>query len=81
MAGAPRSEPASTTHVTGSIRLKVSPDTAKVYIDGVLAGTASEFDGLVSHHLTLEGGSHQFELRADGYETHHATVTVEPARR
>jgi hypothetical protein len=67
----------STTHLTGSIRLKVSPDTAQVYIDGVLAGTANEFDGLVSHHLTLEGGAHQLELRAEGYETLRETITVE----
>ena len=70
----------TTTHLTGSIRLKVSPDTAKVYIDGVLAGTAGEFDGLLSHHLTLEGGTHQFELRADGYETYHSTLTIDPGK-
>jgi hypothetical protein len=74
------SSSSSTTHLTGSIRLKVSPDTAKVYIDGVLAGTAGEFDGLVSHHLTLEGGTHQLELRADGYETYQSTLTVDPGK-
>jgi hypothetical protein len=65
------------THLTGSIRLKVSPGEAKVYVDGVLAGTADQFDGLISDHLVLEGGTHQLELRADGYETYHGTISVE----
>lgn len=68
------------THVTGSIRLKVSPGTAEVYVDGVLAGTASEFDGLFSHHLVLESGPHQLELRANGYETYHETISVDPGK-
>ncbi|HVZ19692.1 MAG TPA: hypothetical protein VG871_01445, partial [Vicinamibacterales bacterium] len=37
---------------TGSIRFKVNPKSAKVYIDGALAGTVDEFDGL-SDHLEL----------------------------
>jgi hypothetical protein len=80
MAGAPMDEPAMTTHVTGSIRLKVSPDTAKVYVDGVLAGVVSEFDGLLSHHLTLEAGSHQLELRAEGFQTYQETVAVDAGK-
>jgi hypothetical protein len=68
------------THETGSIRLKVSPGTAQVYIDGVLAGVASDFDGLFGHHLVLESGSHQLELRADGHETYHETVSVEAGK-
>jgi PEGA domain-containing protein len=67
-------------HVTGSIRLKVSPGTAEVYIDGVLAGVASEFDGLFGHHLVLERGPHQLELRADGYEAYHETISVDAGK-
>jgi PEGA domain len=66
-----------TSHETGAIRLKVSPETAQVYIDGTLAGTASDFDGMVGHHLVLEVGTHQLELRADGHETFHDTIVVE----
>jgi hypothetical protein len=72
----PPSAPA-TSHATGAIRLKVSPETAQVYIDGTLAGTASEFDGLVGHHLVLEVGTHALELRAEGRETFHDTIVVE----
>jgi hypothetical protein len=75
-----RGMPPPVSHATGSIRLKVSPDTAKVYVDGTLAGTASEFDGLVGHHLELEVGTHELELRADGHETFHDTITVEAGK-
>src|SRR5262249_17270779 len=37
-------------HETGSIRLRASPSTAKVYIDGALMGIVDDFDGL-GHHL------------------------------
>ena len=51
---------------TGSIRLRVSPASAKVYMDGALVGTVDEFNGF-RNHLELESGRHQLELRADGY--------------
>jgi hypothetical protein len=59
----------------GSLRIKASPATAKVYVDGMLMGTVDEFDGL-RHHLQLEPGLHRLELRADGYETLAKDVTV-----
>jgi hypothetical protein len=65
------------SHATGSIRLKVNPETASVYVDGSLAGKATDFDDLTSHHLVLESGSHVIEIRADGYETFNKTLTVE----
>jgi hypothetical protein len=65
------------SHATGSIRLKVNPDSANVYVDGTLVGKATDFDGLTSHHLVLESGSHLIEIRADGYETFNKTLTVE----
>ena len=72
-----RGTPPPPTHPTGSLRFKVSPANAKVWIDGAKVGVASDFDGLVSHHLVLEGGSHQLELRAPGYETYSETVKVD----
>jgi len=71
------SSSSQTSHETGAIRLKVSPETAQVYIDGTLAGTASDFDGMVGHHLVLEVGTHQLELRAEGHEAFHDTIVVE----
>jgi hypothetical protein len=59
----------------GSIRFRVSPNHARVYIDGALAGTVDDFDGL-SGHLRLSPGSHTYELRAEGYRTHVGVLTV-----
>jgi hypothetical protein len=61
--------------VTGSVRLRVSPPSAKVYVDGTLMGTVDDFDGL-THHLDIQPGSHSVEFRADGYETHVTTIRV-----
>lgn len=60
--------------VTGSLRLRVSPSHARVYVDGALAGVAGEFGGL-SNHLVLPAGVHELELRAEGYTSQ--TVQVE----
>jgi hypothetical protein len=60
---------------TGSIRLKARPKEALVYIDGALAGTVDDFNGL-GDHLQLEGGLHQLELRADGYEPYIGELEV-----
>ncbi len=64
---------------TGSLRLRVSPGHARVYVDGALAGIASEFGGL-TNHLTIPAGPHQIELRADGFATLSVEVNVEGGR-
>jgi hypothetical protein len=63
----------------GSIRLRVSPDTAQVYVDGALAGTVDDFNGL-SSHLDLEAGPHDLELRAKGFQTYKTHIVVEADR-
>lgn len=60
----------------GSLRLKVNPSSARVYVDGALAGTVDDFDGF-GNHLEIPGGQHQLEFRADGYETKSINVMVE----
>ncbi len=52
----------------GSLRLKVRPRDAQVYVDGYYAGVVDEFDG-VFQRLHLEAGPHQIEIRAPGFET------------
>jgi PEGA domain len=64
---------------TGSIRLRVTPNTAQVYVDGTLVGVVDDFDGL-RNHLELPAGTHQLELRANGYETYSAVLTVTPGK-
>lgn len=64
---------------TGTVRLRVSPAKAKVYIDGVLQGIVDDFNGLGSH-LDVAAGTHQLELRADGYVTLKDEIVVEAGR-
>jgi hypothetical protein len=64
---------------TGSIRLKVNPGSAKVYIDGALHGTADDFNGF-SDHLELPSGRQTIELRAEGYETKRVDIDVSAGR-
>jgi hypothetical protein len=64
---------------TGSVRLRVDPKEAKVYVDGALVGVVDEFDGL-SHHLDLQPGRHEIEVRADGYQPLTLDVQVQEGR-
>jgi hypothetical protein len=61
----------------GSLRLKVKPGNAQVFVDGYFVGTVDSFDG-VFQRLNVEAGSHRIELRADGYEPTQFEVMVIP---
>ena len=61
----------------GALKLKVKPRNAQVYVDGYLVGTVDQFDGMFQK-LTLNGGSHKIEIKADGYETGEFDVLVTP---
>jgi hypothetical protein len=50
----------------GTVRLKVSPRDASVYVDGYYAGSVDDFDG-VFQSLPLEPGPHRIEVQLDGY--------------
>ncbi len=52
---------------TGTLRLKVRPREAQVYVDGYFVGRVDDFDG-VFQSLRLEEGPHLIEILADGYE-------------
>ncbi len=64
-------------HDQGNLKLKVKPRNAKVYVDGFYVGLVDEFDGAFQK-LTLNGGRHKVELRADGYETTEFDVLITP---
>jgi hypothetical protein len=53
---------------TGGLRLRVSPRSAEVHVDGYFAGTVDDFDG-AKQKLKLPPGPHRVEIKADGYET------------
>ncbi len=64
---------------TGTLRLRVDPSSAKVYIDDALAGTVDDFNGL-SDHLEVEFGHHTIKFVADGYTTKSMDINVEAGR-
>ncbi|PYQ80695.1 MAG: hypothetical protein DMG03_21945 [Acidobacteria bacterium] len=51
----------------GSLRLKIRPREAEVYVDGYYVGIVDDFDGIFQR-LHVETGSHRIEVRAPGYE-------------
>ncbi len=50
----------------GSLRLKIRPRDAHVFVDGYYVGLVDEFDG-VFQRLRLEPGPHRIEVEAEGY--------------
>ncbi len=53
-------------YYTGSLRLKVRPRSAEVYVDGYYAGQVDNYDGILQR-LRLEEGPHHIEIRYPGY--------------
>jgi len=60
---------------SGSIRLKIKPRNAEVFIDGLSVGRIDSFDG-VFQRLDVQAGPHKIELRAEGYQTEQFDVIV-----
>jgi hypothetical protein len=52
---------------TGGLRLRVTPKSAEVYVDGYYAGVVDDFNGHFQH-LNLVPGGHHIELRAPGFQ-------------
>jgi hypothetical protein len=63
----------------GSLKLKVSPRQAEVYVDGYFAGSVDDYDGIFQQ-LRINPGPHRIEVRLDGYETLTFDVRIEPGR-
>jgi hypothetical protein len=61
----------------GSLKLKVEPRDAEVYIDGYYMGTVDDFDGMFQK-MELDAGAHRVEIRAVGYQTITFDVRIEP---
>jgi PEGA domain len=61
----------------GSLRLKIKPREAEVYVDGYYAGIVDQFDGIFQR-LHIESGPHRIEVRAPGYEPLVFDVRISP---
>jgi hypothetical protein len=61
----------------GSLKLKLKPRNAEVYVDGYYAGVVDDFDGIFQR-MHLESGPHRIEVRAPGYETLAFDVRITP---
>jgi hypothetical protein len=62
---------------TGSLRLKIKPREAQVYVDGFFVGDVDEFDGMFQK-LGIDAGGHRVEIRAEGYEPISFEVLLSP---
>jgi hypothetical protein len=61
----------------GSLKLKIKPREAQVYVDGYLVGDVDSFDGAFQK-LGIDAGSHRVELKAEGYEPLQLDVLITP---
>ena len=61
----------------GSLKLKIKPRQAEVYVDGYFVGVVDDFDGIFQR-LHVESGPHRIEVRANGYETLEFEVRITP---
>jgi hypothetical protein len=63
----------------GSLKLKVKPKEAEVYVDGYFVGLVDDFDGTFQH-LDVEAGTHRIEIRANGYQPLVLEIRIAPGR-
>ncbi len=61
----------------GSLKLKIKPRDAEVYVDGYFVGVVDDFDGIFQR-LHVDSGAHRIEVRANGYETLEFEVRITP---
>ena len=77
--GDPQYSSSSVFGEAGSLRLKIKPREASVFVDGYYVGLVDEFDGAFQR-LQIEAGPHRIEVRAPGYETLTFEVRLVPDR-
>jgi hypothetical protein len=61
----------------GSLRLKIEPRDAEVFVDGYYVGVVDSYDGAFQK-LELDAGNHKIELKANGFEPLEFDVVVPP---
>jgi hypothetical protein len=63
-----------------AVKTDVSPEEARLYLDGRLIGTADDFDGWPDY-LYLARGHYRLEFRLEGYEAQSVDVDARPGTR
>jgi PEGA domain len=66
--------------VFSEIKLAVTPDRAAVFVDGLLVGHVSEFNG-VAHSLLVAPGHREITISLPGYESFHTDVDLAPNQK
>jgi PEGA domain len=61
----------------GSLKLKIKPRDAEVYVDGYFVGVVDDFDGIFQR-LHIESGAHRIEVRANGFAPLEFEVRITP---
>lgn len=61
----------------GAARLQITPKQAEVYVDGYLAGSVDDFDG-VFQRLDVAPGEHELTIYLEGYQTITQKVYFQP---
>jgi hypothetical protein len=61
----------------GSLRLKIKPRDAQVYVDGYFVGVIDSFDGAFQK-LGIDAGGHRIEIKAPGHQPISFDVLITP---
>ena len=70
-------QPSGSYSDEGSLRLKIKPREAEVYVDGYYVGIVDDFNGIFQR-LHIESGPHRIEVRAPGFEPLTFDVRITP---
>ena len=64
---------------TATVKIRVSPNRAGVFVDGIFAGHVDEFDG-PGQAMLVGAGKHQIEIALPGYRTFRTEVNLLPGQ-
>ncbi|MFZ3201086.1 MAG: PEGA domain-containing protein, partial [Candidatus Acidiferrales bacterium] len=68
------------TGPTSEVKLKVTPDRAAVFVDGVYAGTPQEFGGHW-HTMVIAPGQHHVRIALAGYQDFTTEINLRPHQK
>ena len=64
---------------TATVKIRVNPNRAGVFVDGIFAGHVDEFDG-PGQAMLVGAGKHQIEIALPGYKTFSTEVNLLPGQ-